>query len=94
MTNVTVRVIAQYFENYSENDTPHWKPKMGQEFVFKADSDWLLYADDELRTIIDKILATESDSHNKYEYRDHQLIFEEPINVQAQFDHLYLTMER
>jgi len=32
MMNCTVKVMAQYYENYSDTKTPYWKPKGGQEF--------------------------------------------------------------
>ena len=38
MMNCTVKVMAQYFENYSDTKTPYWKPKGGQEFQIVIDS--------------------------------------------------------
>ena len=30
--NCTVKVMAQYFENYSDTNTPYWKQKVDRNF--------------------------------------------------------------
>lgn len=80
---VTVRVLAQYWENYSDTDTPYWKPKMGHEFIFEnVDSDTVMYAQD-LEGALTELVAAESNSHEKFEYREHEVIFHEPTKIKA-----------
>ncbi len=39
----TLRIFTQYYENYSDSQTPHWKPKGGQTFIIKnIEVIWLL----------------------------------------------------
>jgi len=35
MYTADIRITAQYYENYSDNDTPYWKPKGGCDYVVK-----------------------------------------------------------
>lgn len=81
---VTVRVLAQYWENYNvDGGEPHWKPKNGHEFLFEGvDSDTVLYADD-LRAALAQLVASESDDMNKFEYRHHEVIFHEPTKLKS-----------
>ncbi len=40
----TLRIFTQYYENYSDTQTPHWKPKGGQTFIIKdIEGDMLIY---------------------------------------------------
>jgi DNA-binding ferritin-like protein len=32
------QITAQYYENYSDTETPHWKPKGGQVFNLMVDA--------------------------------------------------------
>ena len=90
---VTIRISAQYYENYSDTDTPYWKPKGGHEFTIKADADTIFYTyDSNLKEILSKMVADESDSHNKYEYIDHEVIFFEPTELSNdKFEKLLMT---
>jgi len=78
MMNCTVKVMAQYFENYSDTKTPYWKPKGGQGFQIVIDSDTILYSD-ELKSHLTKLVAAQSNEHNKYEYIEHDVEFIKPI---------------
>ena len=78
MMNCTVKVMAQYFENYSDTKTPYWKPKGGQEFQIVIDSDTILYSD-ELKSHLTELVEAQSDEHNKYEYIEHDVEFIKPI---------------
>ena len=91
--DVTIRISAQYYENYSDTDTPYWKPKGGYEFTIKADADTIFYTyDSNLKEILSKMVADESDSHNKYEYIDHEVIFFEPTELSNdKFEKLLMT---
>ncbi len=91
--DVTIRISAQYYENYSDTDTPYWKPKGGHEFTIKADADTIFYTyDSNLKEILSKMVADESDSHNKYEYIDHEVIFFEATELSNdKFEKLLMT---
>ena len=42
----TLRITTQYYENYSDSQTPHWKPKGGQTFIIKdIEGDMIMYCD-------------------------------------------------
>lgn len=81
MSKATVRVLAQYFENYSESGT-FWKAKGSQEFILKIDSDTLMYLGSHVVVAIKQILAKHSNSHCKYEYVEHQVNFSDPIIIE------------
>jgi hypothetical protein len=72
-----VHVTAQYFENYNFYDAgePRWKPKGGQVFSLMVDSDLFFYMKDECVKAIQSLLDEQSNSHSRYEYIDHELIF-------------------
>ena len=40
---ISILVSAQYYENYSDNQTPYWKPKGGVDFSFPVDSELVMY---------------------------------------------------
>lgn len=79
-----VRIIAQTFENYSDNDTPYWKPKGGQEFTLRANADFFMYEKELCLEVIKKMLVEKSNPHMRFEYVDHQLVFHEPIVLDEQ----------
>ena len=79
--NTLVRVIAQYID---ENG----KYKGGQEFIFRADSDIFMYADQEvLEKAIQKLIDVEDEKWGGYHnYISHELVFHEPIELTGDFD--------
>ena len=81
---VTVRVLAQYWENKNlDGGTPSWSPKMGHEFLFEnVDSDVVMYADD-LKAVLSGLIEAESDEMSKFEYREHEVIFHEPTKLKS-----------
>ena len=82
---VTVRVLAQYWENkaFYDGGEPSWSPKMGHEFLFEnVDSDVVMYADD-LKAVLTDLVAAQTDDMSKYEYREHEVIFHEPTKLKA-----------
>ena len=82
--DVTIRITAQYYENYSDTDTHYWKPKGGHEFTIKADSDVIFYTyDSDLKEVLSKMVADESDFMNKYEYIDHEVKFFDAIELSS-----------
>ena len=76
--NCTVKVMTQYFENYSDTKTPYWKPKGGQEFQIVIDSDVLMYSNDLIKHLME-IVSAQSDEHNKYSYLEHEVEFIKPV---------------
>ena len=78
MENSLVRITAQYYENYGSSESPYWKPKGGQEFSLRADSDSFFYCTEECVKAIKMLLAAKSSDYVRYEYLEHDLVFEEP----------------
>jgi len=71
----TITIYTQYYENYSDTATPYWKPKGGQVFeIENIESDLIMYADD-LKEVLTNLVATKSNEHVKYEYREHDVDF-------------------
>lgn len=84
--NTLLQITAQVHENYGTHDwngqgecPQHWKPKGGQMFTLRVDSDNFLYADTECIKAIDTLLAKQSNESWRYTYIEHELIFHEPI---------------
>lgn len=79
-----VNVLTQY---YNENG----RPKSGQTFQFRANSDIFLYDEEAAVQIIKKMIA----EHDKewaghHEYISHEIVFFEPIQLDSnQFDKEY-----
>ncbi|HEV8512198.1 MAG TPA: hypothetical protein VGQ59_02945 [Cyclobacteriaceae bacterium] len=80
-----VRILCQYFENYSTSGDgqPYWKPKGGVEFTLRADSDIFTYDEDFAIRAIKSLLETKSNPKARYEYFSHELVFHEPIELNA-----------
>jgi len=72
-----IRITAQYYENYSDTDTPYWKPKGGQVFVIEnASMDMVMYTNkDVLIEVLIKLVEKQSNEHSKYEYLEHEVDF-------------------
>ena len=81
---ISVLVSAQYYENYSDNQTPYWKPKGGVDFSFPIDSDLVMYAyKEDLKTALIKMVEEQSNEYSRYEYIDHEVKFGKPIVVEG-----------
>jgi hypothetical protein len=81
---ISILVSAQYYENYSDNQTPYWKPKGGADFSFPIDSDLVMYAyKEELRETLIKMVEEQSNEYSRYEYIDHEVKFAAPIVVEG-----------
>jgi len=79
----TLRIFTQYYENYSDTQTPHWKPKGGQTFIIKdIEGDMIMYCDN-LKEVCSNLVSAKSNEHFKYEYREHEVDFigDEEISV-------------
>ena len=75
------QITAQYYENYSESETPHWKPKGGQVFNLMVDADDFMYSEEVCIETIKDLLESYSDNHSRFEYVSHELIFCTPIII-------------
>lgn len=93
-----VRITAQYFENYGTGANPHWKPKGGQEFSIRIDSDILFYNKEGVESVLAHMLDRLSDDYVRYELISFEPVFSEPIKLDqdifnvlydAQFDALH-----
>lgn len=79
----TIKVMAQYHENYSDTNTPYWKPKGGQEFQIVMDSDIVMYSNNLVNHLTD-IVSSQSDEHNKYSYLEHDVEFIKPVVLDSE----------
>jgi hypothetical protein len=81
---ISVLVSAQYYENYSDTQTPYWKPKGGVDFSFPIDSDLVMYAyKEDLKSALIKMVEEQSNEYSRYEYIDHEVKFGKPIVVEG-----------
>lgn len=76
-----VRIESQYYENYGSAEAPHWKPKGGQEFSIRIDSDILFYNKEGAETVIALMLERWSNEYARYELISMEPIFCEPIEL-------------
>ena len=81
---ISILVSAQYYENYSDNQTPYWKPKGGADFSFPVDSELVMYLyKEDLRKALIKMVEEQSNEYSRYEYIDHEVKFGKPIVVEG-----------
>jgi hypothetical protein len=81
---ISILVSAQYYENYSDTQTPYWKPKGGVDFSFPIDSDLVMYAyKEDLKSALIKMVEEQSNEYSRYEYIDHEVKFGKPIVVEG-----------
>ena len=78
MRDTICQIKTQYSENYSDSATPYWKPKGSHMFTVMVDLDDFMYCSEAAIQTIEELLLEESNSHCKYEYREHELIFTTP----------------
>ena len=75
--NCRIIINSQYYQNYSDTETPYWKPKGGHEFQIIVNSDVLMYSN-ELEKHLTKIVSKQSDGKEKFEYKGHEVQFSDP----------------
>lgn len=85
MSTVNVKITAQYFENYAYSDggEPKWKPKGGQVFNLKMNSDHLYFDQHTLIEFFSAMLKNKSNDLCRYEYNTHEVEFSDPIELDA-----------
>lgn len=72
----TLRICAQYFENYGDSNDPHFKPKGSHIFEVLVDSHLLMYVGHEdLVTVCESIMEKQSNSVVKYKYLSNEVSF-------------------
>ena len=88
--NTLLHITAQYHENYGAHDwngqgecPQAWKPKGGQVFTLRVNSDNFMYAEAECLKAIATLLAKQSNEYARYTYIDHELVFSEPIALDS-----------
>ena len=75
-------IHTQYYENYSDTNTPHWKPKGGHEFVINEfDPSDLFYDEENSVNAIKSLVAKQSNDYEKFEYLSHELKFGAPTEI-------------
>ncbi len=75
--NCRIIINSQYYQNYSDTETPYWKPKGGQEFQIIVNSDVLMYSNNLVKHLT-KIVSKQSDGQEKFEYKGHEVQFSDP----------------
>jgi hypothetical protein len=81
---INILVSAQYYENYSDNQTPYWKPKGGVDFSFPIDSDLVLNIPSKMLVdALTNMVEEQSNEYSRYEYIDHEVKFSKPIVVEG-----------
>lgn len=89
MSTFTLRIIAQLFENYSDTDTPYWKPKGGLEYTAQVSDSMRMWAsNDDIKELAIELLAAESNNHERVEYIEHDFAHD-PIEVTDKFKALF-----
>jgi len=79
----TLRIKAQYYENYGEVERPNFKPKGSQYFEVLANTDLLMYVgNDDLIKSCEEILTNHSNEIVKFKYISHEVLFSEPITLE------------
>ena len=87
--DVKVLVHCQYFENYNLDingfgEVPHWKPKGGHTFEMPVGSDIMMYGDEsKVIQAITNLVESQNSIAEKFEYREHELVFSEPTLVEG-----------
>ena len=88
---VTIRITAEFFENYNVgpdgfntygNGQPQWKRKGSVEFTVKANADAVMYCDN-LTEILTQLVAEQSTVAERFIYDFHEVIFADPIQLSA-----------
>ena len=94
--NATIKITAQYYENYGFHEgTERWKPKGGADFEIECNSDLLLYADNsDILTAIETALEKASDELSRYTYIEHDVVFgKTQVLDQAEFESQLRALE-
>ena len=72
-----ISISTQYHENYSDTDTPYWKPKGEVKFQVEISYDILMYCNN-LEKILTEMIAEESNDFGKYTYVSHDVSPSQP----------------
>mgnify|MGYP003654953629 CR=1 FL=1 len=72
-----ISISTQYHENYSDTDTPYWKPKGEVKFQVEISYDILMYCNN-LEKILTEMIAEESNDFGKYTYLSHDVSPSQP----------------
>ena len=85
---ILCQITGQYYENYGTeiNGVSHdaWKPKGSFVFNLKVDVDDFMYAEDECVEAIKMLLEEQSNSHSRFSYVSHELIFNDIIELDSE----------
>ena len=77
------QIETQYYENYGDAQSQHWKKKGSHKFTLIVDSDDFLYEEDICVSSLKEMVENQSNSHEKFEYISHELIFSTPTMLNA-----------
>lgn len=93
MSLTTLNILTQRFENYSDNEVPYWKAKGTFEFTMKIDADFWMYDRENMEMLVNQIVEGDmSNEHERFEVKEMELSFHEPLNIQKEFDEKFKNL--
>lgn len=91
MNTFDIRITSQFYENYGEADSAHWKAKGSIEFSLIGVSGDVMYSSEaEITQAVMRLLAHKSNPMCRYEFISYEFIFGTPtiLNVDDFYTHL------
>ena len=79
----TITILTQYYENYSQTDTPHWKPKGGHKFTVEVSDTSAMYCPDLKSTCI-QLIKEQQSPIERFEYIEHEVDFSKPTEIHSE----------
>ncbi len=76
----TITILTQYYENYSDTETPHWKPKGGHKFSIEVSDTSAMYCPD-LKSLCAELIKEQCTEIEKFEYIEHEVDFSKPTVI-------------
>ncbi len=61
--------------------TQNGKPKGNFRFMFVIEESWIFYRQDDVFEVLDKVLKEMSNEYESFEYVDHEVLFQDPIDI-------------
>jgi hypothetical protein len=86
-----LHITAQVHENYGGNT---WKPKGGFMFTLRVESFAFMYMEAECIEAVQMLLDEQSNEHERFTYVSHELIFNEPKELDSDVFEAFLLAKR
>jgi hypothetical protein len=88
-----MKTLLHIFTQVHENYNGTWKPKSGFLFTLRVDLNDFMYAENECIKAINLLLEKQSNDHERFTYVSHELIFSEPMELDAELFETLLQKE-